>query len=47
MNELSSWSQIDWHLIAGGLGLFLFGVKLMGDSLTKFGIILKNIHPIP
>lgn len=36
MNELSSWSQIDWHLIAGGLGLFLFGVKLMGDSLTKF-----------
>ena len=36
MGEISSWSQIDWHLIAGGLGLFLFGVKLMGDSLTKF-----------
>ena len=36
MGEISSWSQIDWHFIAGGLGLFLFGVKLMGDSLTKF-----------
>lgn len=36
MGEVSSWSQIDWHFIAGGLGLFLFGVKLMGDSLTKF-----------
>lgn len=36
MGDVSSWSQIDWHFIAGGLGLFLFGVKLMGDSLTKF-----------
>ena len=36
MSEISSWSQIDWNFIAGGLGLFLFGVKLMGDSLTKF-----------
>ena len=36
MGEISSWSQIDWQFIAGGLGLFLFGVKLMGDSLTKF-----------
>lgn len=36
MGEISSWSRIDWQFIAGGLGLFLFGVKLMGDSLTKF-----------
>lgn len=36
MAGVSSWSHIDWHLIAGGLGLFLFGVKIMGDSLTKF-----------
>ena len=36
MADVSSWSQINWHFIAGGLGLFLFGVKIMGDSLTKF-----------
>ncbi|MDY6044868.1 MAG: Na/Pi cotransporter family protein [Peptoniphilus sp.] len=36
MGDVSSWSQIDWHYIAGGLGLFLFGVKIMGDNLTKF-----------
>ena len=36
MADVSSWSLINWHFIAGGLGLFLFGVKIMGDSLTKF-----------
>lgn len=36
MGEVSSLSQIDWQYIAGGLGLFLFGVKIMGDNLTKF-----------
>lgn len=27
-------SQISWQFIAGGLGIFLFGIKLMGDGLT-------------
>ncbi|MDO5302062.1 MAG: Na/Pi cotransporter family protein [Tissierellia bacterium] len=36
MDEVISLSQIDWQYIAGGLGLFLFGVKIMGDNLTKF-----------
>ncbi|MCD1147679.1 Na/Pi cotransporter family protein [Peptoniphilus sp. KCTC 25270] len=36
MESTLTLSQIDWHLIAGGLGLFLFGIKLMGDSLTNF-----------
>lgn len=29
-------SDIQWQMIVGGLALFLFGMNLMGDSLTKF-----------
>lgn len=36
MESTMTLSQVDWHLIAGGLGLFLLGIKLMGDNLTKY-----------
>lgn len=36
MEQTMTLAEINWQLIAGGLGLFLFGIKLMGDSLTKF-----------
>lgn len=36
MESTMTLSQIDWHFIAGGLGLFLYGIRLMGDNLTKF-----------
>lgn len=29
-------SSLQWNLIAGGLAIFLFGINLMGDSLTNF-----------
>lgn len=28
--------DIQWQFIIGGLGIFLYGIKLMGDNLTKF-----------
>ena len=34
--NLSSLSSLQWNLIAGGLAIFLFGISLMGDSLTNF-----------
>lgn len=34
--QLSSLSSLQWNLIAGGLAIFLFGINLMGDSLTNF-----------
>lgn len=36
MDQTVTLSQINWQLIAGGLALFLYGIKLMGDSLTNF-----------
>lgn len=36
MDQTITLAEINWQFIAGGLGLFLFGIKLMGDSLTKF-----------
>lgn len=35
MNTIS-FGDIQWQVIAGGLALFLFGMTLMGNSLTKF-----------
>lgn len=35
MQEMSL-SSLHWNLIAGGLAIFLFGINLMGDSLTNF-----------
>lgn len=29
-------ADIHWQLIAGGLALFLFGMNMMGDALTKY-----------
>ncbi|MDU1708224.1 MAG: Na/Pi cotransporter family protein, partial [Anaerococcus vaginalis] len=34
--QLSTLSSLQWNLIAGGLAIFLFGINLMGDSLTNF-----------
>lgn len=34
--ETITLSQIHWELIAGGLGIFLYGIHLMGDGLTNF-----------
>lgn len=36
MDTTITLAQMNWNFIAGGLGLFLFGIKLMGDSLTNF-----------
>ncbi|WBW50749.1 Na/Pi cotransporter family protein [Peptoniphilus equinus] len=36
MGSTFTLANIQWHNIAGGLALFLFGIKLMGDSLTNF-----------
>ena len=30
-----TFSDIRWGLFLGGLGLFLFGISLMGDSLKS------------
>ncbi|HBZ41221.1 MAG: Na/Pi-cotransporter II [Firmicutes bacterium GWF2_51_9] len=30
-----TWADIDWQLILGGFGLFLFGIKFMGDGLKS------------
>ncbi|WP_455257815.1 Na/Pi cotransporter family protein [Peptoniphilus asaccharolyticus] len=36
MDQTITLAEINWQLIAGGLALFLYGIKLMGDSLTNF-----------
>lgn len=36
MGETITIQSIQWELIVCGLGLFLFGIKLMGDNLTNF-----------
>lgn len=36
MNETLTLFDISWHFVFGGLGLFLYGMKLMGDNLTNF-----------
>lgn len=35
MSESITLAQIHWELIVGGLGLFLFGINLLGDGLTN------------
>ena len=36
--------DIDWQAILGGLGLFLFGIKFMGDGLKSLaGDKLRDI----
>ncbi|MDY2986278.1 MAG: Na/Pi cotransporter family protein [Peptoniphilus sp.] len=36
MDQTITLAEINWQFIAGGLALFLYGIKLMGDSLTNF-----------
>lgn len=36
MQETLTLLDIKWHFVIGGLGLFLFGISLMGDNLTNF-----------
>ena len=36
MDQTITLAEINWQLIAGGLALFLYGIKLMGDGLTNF-----------
>ncbi len=39
-----TWSSIRWDVIIGGLGLFLFGIKFMGDGLKSYaGDNLRDI----
>lgn len=39
-----TWASIRWDMIIGGLGLFLFGIKYMGDGLKSFaGDSLRDI----
>ena len=36
MNETVTLATIRWDLIVGGFGLFMFGIKFMGDGLKSF-----------
>lgn len=36
MTNYLTLADIDWQFIAGGLALFLYGMHLMGENLTKF-----------
>lgn len=39
-----TWADIDWQFILGGFGLFLFGIKFMGDGLKSLaGDRLRDI----
>ena len=33
--ELDSLVSLDWHFIVGGLAIFLFGIEMMGNTLTN------------
>ncbi|MGB7595393.1 MAG: Na/Pi symporter, partial [Erysipelotrichaceae bacterium] len=39
-----TWADINWQMILGGFGLFLFGIKFMGDGLKSLaGDRLRDI----
>jgi phosphate:Na+ symporter len=41
---VKTWADINWQLILGGFGLFLFGIKFMGDGLKSLaGDRLRDI----
>jgi phosphate:Na+ symporter len=44
LNSSYTFADLDWQLILGGFGMFLFGIKFMGDGLKSYaGDQLRNL----